>query len=223
MNKYLFLGFFFFLSLYSFDSWAKRIYVDSTNTGFQDGTSWSTAYASFTIAVNNAVATDTVWVAKGTYQPSLNNSFTLKENVKFFGGFKNTDTAFSQRDIARNPSILKGNGRSVLITWQSQNITNATILDGFSVVDGTSNLGSGYRMEGNSPIIRNCTFRNNVTNIYGSGFVRGGGAVSVTDYRSHPIFENCTFDSNKSGTLNEEQLRLLMAELQSIIVYLVII
>jgi|GEM_PF-1611967 len=189
--KFIYSSVFFLILIHaSLSSFGNRIYVDSANTGFQDGTSWGTAYSSFSIAVNASAAKDTIWVARGTYQPSLNNVFTLKDSVKFFGGFKNTDTAFSQRSFTNNPTILKGNGNFVISLYASQLISNQTILDGFTIADGVT----GLAMNNASPIIRNCIIRNNIAERINTV----GGAVDIKHYNSHPIFENCIFSGNQS-------------------------
>lgn len=115
---------------------AAVIYVDSANfAGFQDGMSWATAYSSFQAGINAANAFDSVWVAKGTYQPTVNTSFSMKEKVRIFGGFLASHTSFSQRDFVNNITVLKGNNKSVIVNNfnGSESITNITILDGFTV------------------------------------------------------------------------------------------
>lgn len=122
------------LCLATVNLWARIVYVDSSNVaGFQDGTSWTTAYSSFQTGINNALAGDSVCVAKATYIPASGTSFSMKDSVKIFGGFTNTSTSFTQRDAANNVTILKGryvpssgNGGVIHNLW----ISSESALDG---------------------------------------------------------------------------------------------
>lgn len=88
---------------------ATVIYVDSSNiSGFQDGTTWVTAFINPQSAINISGTGDSVWLAKGTYQPIANTSFSMKEAVKVLGGFLNTYTSIGQRNWQNNITILKG-------------------------------------------------------------------------------------------------------------------
>src|ERR1700744_1529859 len=186
-----------FLVVLSIKSRANIIYVDSSNAmGFQDGSTWVTAYTSPQIAINNAVAGDTIWVAKGTYQMASNVSLVMKEGVKLFGGFLNTNSAFSQRNFQNNATILKGNGTSVIRNDQN-NLTAAAVLDGFIVnaipQDGNGNTiaisvnGGGMYNNSVSPTISNCIFENANMVGMGGGIYWIGGSGIIT---------NCSFINN---------------------------
>lgn len=190
---------FTFAMLHCNSSKATIIYVDSSNTQLQDGTSWTTAYSNMQTALNSATAGDSIWVAKGTYQLAYNTSFALKNGVKIFGGFLNTHTIFSQRSPLLNPAILSGNGKSVIVVNSA--IDSGTVLDGLVIANGSNDWGGGLRSHGNtiSFIIRNCIFRNNTAT---GGMTRFGGAVYIytnSSARQNPVFENCIFENNVSN------------------------
>lgn len=191
------LGLMVLLCLCSTQSSATIVYVDSANfAGNQEGTTWSSAYYSFAYGIEYANPGDTIWVAKGTYSPIAGTFFTLKKDVKIFGGFKNTDTAFSQRNFNLNPTILKGNGHGVIRNDSSLLITNTTILDGFTIRNGfPDNYGPGGGMFNNyaSPTILNCTFTNNSV----SGYTYGGGGA-MANYNCAPYIAYCKFTSNSA-------------------------
>lgn len=99
------------LLLAAFISRATVVYVDSSNTNAnQNGASWTTAFSGFQNAINAAASGDTLWVARGTYSPPSGGSFTMKEGVKIFGGFRNTYSNLNQRNWSANPTYLRGNG-----------------------------------------------------------------------------------------------------------------
>ena len=57
------------LSIFSFSANAATWYVDQSNTGAEDGTSWGTAYTTIQPAIDAAFGDGggDVWVARGTY------------------------------------------------------------------------------------------------------------------------------------------------------------
>ncbi|MCO5248595.1 MAG: right-handed parallel beta-helix repeat-containing protein [Chitinophagales bacterium] len=168
-----------------------------------DGSSWNTALNSFAQALRVADSINThtadeseqvkqIWVAKGTYQPVQNSSFTMIKNVKIYGGFAGTETSLSQRDLnAGNISILKGNGNSV-IRNDDNGLNSLALLDGFTVSDGSSSKGGGVYNNNSSPSFANCIFKNN------QATVQGGGMHN--EFSASPIITNCLFQNNSAGT-----------------------
>ncbi|MEM8526151.1 MAG: hypothetical protein AAGG68_16040 [Bacteroidota bacterium] len=105
-----------------------------------------------------------IWVAQGTYRPSQDNpassnstsqDFTFymdTDGTKLYGGFNGTETTLAQRDIAALPTILSGDidtpndnlDNTFHVVYidggtANGNITNATILDGFTIQAGNAN------------------------------------------------------------------------------------
>jgi hypothetical protein len=139
-------------------------YVKTGGSG--NGSDWAHASGDLQAMINASVATDTIFVAAGTYKPnSIVNtngntnptpgsnrdwSFVLKQGVKIYGRFAGTETAIAERDLSSNLTILSGdtgttddisdNCYHVVI---GANITNATVLDGFTITGGNANVGSG--------------------------------------------------------------------------------
>jgi hypothetical protein len=89
----------------------KRIYVDHTITGSQDGLTWATAFSDLQDGIAVAYASDEIWIAEGTYYPSENNdrdvSFELTEAIMIYGGFANGMTNLNER-TGNNETILSG-------------------------------------------------------------------------------------------------------------------
>jgi hypothetical protein len=171
-----------------------RFYVDSANiNGTQDGLSWATAFNKLQDVNNVAGADDTVWVAKGTYQPAAGASFSIPNGAAVYGGFPNTATAFSQRNRTLHKTILIGNGNSVVrndLTGKLA-LTNSSVLDGFIITGGAAVNGGGIYNSYASPLINNIVFQANTA-------TAGGGGIFNTN-TSSPLVFNCVFQGNTAG------------------------
>jgi hypothetical protein len=177
-------------------STATIIYVDSSHAGgIQSGISWATAFTNFQNGIDAAGSGDSVWVAKGTYQPADSAYFSMKAGVKIFGGFLSTHTAFAQRNWQTYSTILKGHNNSV-IRNNGNALTSTALLDGFTVRDGKSLGGGGMYNNNSSPMIRNCTFTANTNYSSFSANSMGGGGM-YNDHAS-PVLILCTFTGNST-------------------------
>ncbi|HUH51064.1 MAG TPA: choice-of-anchor Q domain-containing protein [Flavobacterium sp.] len=175
--------------------WSQQYrYVKAGATG--SGTSWSNASGDLQAMINASAAGDEVWVAEGTYQPAAGQWFSMKEGVKIYGGFpaNNDNAALGQRNWALHPTILKGNGHSVIrnVFTSGNKMTNASVLDGFTVRDGlyygagSSYAGGGIYNQYASPTLRNLIVRNNRA-------YAGGGIMCLY---SSPIIINSLITAN---------------------------
>ncbi|QEC42944.1 T9SS type A sorting domain-containing protein [Pseudobacter ginsenosidimutans] len=175
---------------------SSRVYVNVAATGANNGTSWADAYTDLQVAMDFAYYNykDTVWVARGTYQNAVDPSFYPMENVKVFGGFTGSETMFEERDWRTNITILKG--KTAHVIWcNNRGVTNAFILDGFTITGGTgmvSTSGGGMYIVYDSPLFRNCTITGNKT----TGSAKGGGAWCQI---GSPVFINCVFSNNEAA------------------------
>ena len=196
---------------------AKTYFVKANTTG--KGLSWSDANGDLAAVLFAANYGDEVWVAAGTYFASYDNdrtrSFIVSKGVRVYGGFVGNETSAEQRNPEINKVILSGNigdqssahdnsHTVVLIGAADKN----TILDGFTIADGTANSagataapsrsGGGMYVMGASennastPIIRNCIFLNNYSRDGGAVYNNGKGG------NASPTFVNCKFYSNKA-------------------------
>jgi len=196
------------------------IYVDADATGSNDGSSWTDAYTSLQSALTDAVASsdDNIWVAAGTYYPSVEvggtgdryQTFQMKNGVAIYGGFAGTETAASQRSDfgvgGTNETILSGdigtqdvntdNCYHIFYHPNGTGLDATAVLDGFTVSKGYADASSGdYQYGGgmfnyaSSPTINNCTFSNNACRTFGGGMYNYSGAS--------PTISNCSFISNE--------------------------
>ncbi len=203
----------FFLSLAQ-TSFSQRIYVRSSATGLNNGTSWINAYTDLQDAFDEFSFSE-IWVAKGTYTPSREpegqpdskkRTFYIGfVNKQIYGGFNGTETVLSQRDPRKNLTRLSGSNNSyhVMIT---ANLSSSSIIDGFTFRQGNANNlltgaiifsgntylarnGGGMYNYKSSPQITNCIFENN--------FATGGGG-GMYNRESSPTLTNCSFISNST-------------------------
>ena len=182
----------------------RIIYVDDDATGANDGSSWADAYNVLQDALDDAVAGDDIWVAAGTYCPSVEHggtggqyrSFQMKNGVAMYGGFAGVESPGSfdvgDRDLVTNETILSGdlNADGVRDTSDAYHVfyhdfylyLNATaILDGFTIT-------SGYA-SGNGALYDWACWS------YEHSYA-GGGMYNDT---ASPTITNCTFTDNTTG------------------------
>ncbi|MFH1194402.1 MAG: right-handed parallel beta-helix repeat-containing protein [bacterium] len=176
------------------------IYVDAdVSGGSNNGTSWANAYTSLQAALDNAVSTNQIWVANGTYYPSIEvggagnryKTFQMKDGVAIYGGFAGSEDEITDRTNygigEANETILSGdlsgNDNYSVSPWTGTDencyhvifnpsgLTTSAVLDGFTIKGGYADF---Y----------------NESNPY---FFMGGGIYNAS---SSPTISNCSFINN---------------------------
>jgi hypothetical protein len=188
---------------------AGHIFVDSAATGENSGCNWANAYTNLQDALYHAKPGYTVHVAKGTYFPDLGfdvtdddqqASFNIHDSVTVLGGYP---TGGGQRDPDVFITILSGeiqqdtlqsNNAETIVT--TKGVSNQTEIDGLVITAGRVyswyNRGEGTGVE-SSPVIRNCTFRNNQVTygvFYNYAYYFG---------KTNPSLIDCKFIGNQSS------------------------
>ena len=175
------------------------LYVKESATG--DCSSWANA-CDLQTALTNAGYDDEIWVAAGTYKPTVdtdpNASFQLKPGVAIYGGFPDVgNPTWADRDWVGNPTILSGdlagNDGADFENYEENSIHVVTarqafatpVLDGFTI-SGAS--GGGMYNEESSPTLTHMTFSNN----------QGGGMANW--FNSNPILTDVTFSTNTASS-----------------------
>ena len=96
---------------------AATIYVDSSATGANDGSSWLDAYSNLQDAMYPATTGDEIWVAAGTYKPTFDygarlgdrgKHFRMENGVAIYGGFAKGGDTFANRNPKQYETILSG-------------------------------------------------------------------------------------------------------------------
>ncbi len=133
--------------------------------------------------INAAVNGDTVLIADGIYQNAGNT------NLSFSG---KSITVISEN--GPDACIIDCNGQNRGVQFTTGETENA-ILEGLTIREGSGNKGGGIYIAGASPVIRNCTIRQNAARLEGGGIYCDGGSPRITGCR---ILNNRT-DDETSG------------------------
>jgi hypothetical protein len=197
---------------------AATIYVDVDAVGADDGSSWEDAFTDLQDGFDAAVsAGDAVWVASGTYYPSVEiggvgdqfMSFQLKNGMAVYGGFAGGETLLEERDWGTNATVLSAdigipddntdNCYHVVHTPDNSYIDETAVLDGVTLTRGNASGTSGDTRRGGgmynhdaSPTVANCAFLDNAA-VGSTSYSYGGG---MFNYYSSPEVTNCTFIDN---------------------------
>ena len=191
------------------------VFVNSAATGLNNGSSWTNAYQSLSVALRHCefLCELEVWVAKGTYRPSntgdRTGSFDIF-NAKVYGGFAGNETQRNQRDPSLNTTVLSGDlalndpSGFVLREDNSYHVVSMpgnlpAVLDGFTVYGGNADSaisfrdrGAGIYVTNGNPVVRNCVIASNSALSLGGGAFNGGGSVHFVD---------CAFVGNRTVAL----------------------
>lgn len=195
------------------DTW----HVDWEATGANDGSSWTDAFIDLQLALNEAGVGDEIWVAAGTYYPSVEHggtgdrfkSFQMLNGVAIFGGFDPSvgDIGWEDRDWIHNKVFLSGdlgepgtytdNSYHVFNHLADQGLDSTAILNGFFITRGNADDSEGLESDGGgmrnvsaSPTVANCVFE------YNRSYDNGAGMANLS---SAPTIRNCTFRLNRAG------------------------
>ncbi|MDV7187890.1 T9SS type A sorting domain-containing protein [Lutibacter sp. TH_r2] len=131
-------------SSYSSNCGYEPIFVNSLATGANDGSSWSDAFTTIQAALAVATENSKIWVAKGVYTPSAQNTpIQINETVTIYGGFNGTETALTDRDITKiktdNATIITGdfNNDDIVGDFTSNKSDNADRLIEINAINVT--------------------------------------------------------------------------------------
>jgi len=184
--------------------WARTIYVDDDAPPPGDGTSWATAFRHLQDAMAATSAGDEIRVAQGLYRPDQaygvvegkrGATFLLDDGVAILGGFAGVGAADPDlRDHDRFVTILSGDltgddgsGDPLARYNNSYHVVMApevgsdTILDGLTICHAytADHHGGGMYNGGGSPLLRHCTFRDNLASDGDAGVYNDQGNLRI--------------------------------------------
>jgi hypothetical protein len=182
-------------------------YVDDDATGANNGTSWMDAYTDLQSALTTSFSGDQIWVAEGTYKPTVPTppppppivgyssskdiavtaggrtaTFQLINGVSIYGGFPSGGGAWGDRDPDAFETILSGDiFGDDMPNFVNNNENSYHVVNG-SGTDETAIL-DGFIITGGNANDPNF----HEPNSYGGGMYNNSGSPTVT---------NCTFSEN---------------------------
>ena len=184
------------------------IFVDLEAAGANTGASWEDAFTTLQPALTWAEDGVEIWVAAGTYTPTLEMSpgitrtasFQLKNGVALYGGFDPSvgDVGFDDRDWAANPTILSGdlngddgpgfanngdNSYHVFYHPPGLALDVTAVLDGFTITGGNANR-SDLHMVGRRDVQRRLLADGDQLHLLGQlGRLSAAGCTTTTTPR----------------------------------------
>jgi parallel beta-helix repeat protein len=185
---------------------SEIVYVDSLSPCAPGtGMSWRFAYRDLQDALERAVSGNQIWVARGTYKPTVPSgtgaTFNLLDDVPIYGGFAGYENSLAQRNWITNKTALDGMDELDYVVTASD--VNATaIVDGFRIRNGTL---SGIYTDNSSATIANCEItgnRDGVNCTSGSSVniadcnIRGSSQYGIYCNTGEIHISNCTVKQN---------------------------
>ncbi len=169
------------------------IYVDSSASGTNDGSSWTNAFTRLDTALNVALRGDTILVAQGTYYPTTGTdrtiSFVLQDSVVMLGGYP---SGGGIRDWENNQTVLSGDigilnsiSDNSYHVVRGNNLDSLCVLDGFYITEGkaTSSYpdesGAGVYLNNASPTLAHLNIHHNEASGVGGGMLNQNSSPSL--------------------------------------------
>ena len=205
-----------FMLLISASLHASVIYVNSSATGLNDGTSWANAFTNLEAGLAASTGGDSVWVSAGTYVvPAADFQFSIPANVGVYGGFPPTgNPGWGDRDWKGHTTIVSGDRSGDddpfnVTGTRGDNSYRVFLVDSYAEINGMTlqNGGDLGSRSGAAVVVNGTTTRTLkmvdciVKDCYGissSGVAAGDGAIRLNCYGPTDTvsFENITFQQN---------------------------
>lgn len=174
---------------------ANIVFVDETDKGTKDGSSWQNAIG-FKQAITQAKKGQILLFKSATYKIEEQEQIELKSSVEYYGGFNASNFDFNDLTNGRNleASIFQGTNNRNTPMFLGKNLSTTTYIDGFVFSNANSSSpaskSSVLYLETSSPLMVNLKFSDNRSN--------GRGTAIYIGDNSSPIILNSKFIKNES-------------------------
>ena len=200
-------------------------FVDKDAFGFNSGSSWMDAFLNLQDALAVAGPSDEIWVAEGTYHPTLPNgprtsSFVLRDGVALYGGFKGDEESVDGREKSPagassyflHETVLSGdlngddledfptfsnNQENTFNVVMVSNTAASTIMDGFTISGGHAEPSQNNGSgAGMYGVSGSPTVRNCTFKL--NFAISTGGAIALLNSQG-PMISQCLFVNNRAS------------------------
>lgn len=159
-------------------SWSQGPYtivrVSPAGSDSNDGSSWPLAKKTVQAGIDQASAIGgEVWVQAGTY----NERIDLRPYAYVYGGFVGSEVSQSDRTLGASRTILDCGASASVITASAGQ--HASLIDGFTIRNGSSYYGGGINCHLCSPTITNCIITQNAASS-GGGICLDNSSATIT-------------------------------------------
>jgi predicted outer membrane repeat protein len=202
------------------------IYVDQDAAATNSGTSWADAFIDLQDAFNWAIEGVEIWVAEGTYKPTVEHggtgdrfkSFQMVNGVAIYGGFDPSvgDDTWGERDWANNVTILSGdlngddgpdfanndeNSYHVLFHPWEMTLDSSAVLDGFTITGGNANRAPDDDLNNRGGGMGNFGTSPAVANCIFRGNSASHAGGGMFNSVASPVVANSNFSGNRAGNV----------------------
>jgi len=178
------------------------IYVDSSASGANNGTSWVNGFTHLQDGLGRASGGDEVWVAAGVYKPDEGQnynkgdrsaSFILKKKVAVYGGFPPGGGARNEIDPRVHLTILSGD----LLGNDKSELKTSKLLDDATRSDNSYHVVSASGTDSDTVLSGFVITGGNATGERHSSYDRGGGLYCKS---ADLTVSNCVFKANSANS-----------------------
>ncbi|NQV15930.1 right-handed parallel beta-helix repeat-containing protein, partial [bacterium] len=161
----------------------RSLWIVSTDGSDDDGDgSEESPFATIQFGIDASQTNDTVLVLPGTYVENIN--YNGKNVVLGSLTLISGDTSYISQ------TIIDGNESGSVVTFNSSEDTTS-ILNGFTVRNGSALAGGGVYCDASSPRLINLKISGNSASTFGGGI--------YSDHNGHPVVEGCEIVNNTAG------------------------
>lgn len=196
MKQFISSAILFWALIFTQTLYARVYYVNAGSAGSPvNGLTWPTAFTKIEDAIAIAVDGDEIWVAKGTYAPTVDAGYYINKAISIYGDFAGNETSIYARNLELNKTVVNskvdGMGGTHNVFMIEQN--KAIVLNGLDI----TLFGVGILSSNVNTLQAGDRFKLTLNNV---NFYNGSCPLSMS-HHTDLLVENSTYKNNNS-TMN---------------------